>query len=800
MSTLIRSIAEAAAGEASAVAVAAFDDGEVLTACRDGSGNLLLIGWLTPPGEFTITRAPGDSAGLAGEISEVALAVLGRRAVTAVRDGSGNLLMISWDTPPGLGSITRPHLEGTHAGEVSAIAMTTLGADMLITAVRNGSGNLELISWGLEFDATVGRLQDTSSHPPGEVTAVTITALDDSNVITAVRNGSDDLELIGWAVDGNGVLTRWSGDPGLAGGVGFIALDTLTATFNGTTVTTVLTAVTDASGNLLLIAWAADPAGGFTRLTDASAGEATDLAITTTITPAGTPTALVSMRQGSGNLKIIAFDLVGGVDSTGQLHMVLVRSGDYANRADADVTDTTLLTLDPDRILTACRTDNDLDLTTYQVTDAGTVPAPRNILGISFQNPALPSPDNDWAASGGDSYPLSRDHEWIQMLAPDNEYDEDTLVGCSGWVIGPNDSGADVPMTHALGFDWEYHVALDDDNGVLGLLSPAEIREDDDRLQLAEYLGLAAAKGLLGVEWEKNILPPSFRGQVNNGDRVALFGRWIVDTGHDIDGRYRSEIHPPLLMASASVQSPKRRGRPVTRMLLVSRPYLHGQEFAQDVNNVYSDGVDDDGAMFDHLVKELARVIWGQSSRVEAHPKIKERPYRGRHELHLLVEPPPAPAPSGHDLVVSYQFTVRHGCNVRISAQSGDHVDVVVDLGQMRSSAPLPKRSERTYQPDQLDKLSSGAGLDIDVAKLAGYIAGALVGVGALYVYFVLRRGILTDEYAPLPAVDIHDTSHAVTNVPAQSITPGAGIVVDDEQPWPVIGWLEASWMPRRRG
>jgi hypothetical protein len=276
---------------------------------------------------------------------------------------------------------------------------------------------------------------------------------------------------------------------------------------------------------------------------------------------------------------------------------------------------------------------------------------------------------------------------------------------------------------------------------------------------------------------------------VNNGDRIALFGRWIVDTGHDNDGHYRSEIHPPLLMASASVQSPKRGGRPVTRMLLVSRPYLHGQEFAQDVNNVYSDGVDDDGAMFDHLVKELARVVWGQSSRVEAHPKIKERPYRGRHELHLLVEPPPAP--SGHDLVLSYQFTVRHGCNVRISAQSGDHVDVVVDLGQMRSSPPRPKRSERTYQPDQLDKLSSGAGLDIDVAKLAGDIAGALVGVGALYVYFVLRRGILTDEYAPLPAVDIHDTSHAVTNVPAQNITPGAGIVFDDEQPWPVIGWLE---------
>jgi hypothetical protein len=118
----------------------------------------------------------------------------------------------------------------------------------------------------------------------------------------------------------------------------------------------------------------------------------------------------------------------------------------------------------------------------------------------------------------------------------------------------------------------------------------------------------------------------------------------------------------------------------------------------------------------------------------------------------------------------------------------------------MRSAPPLPQRTERTYQPDQLDKLSAGVGLDITLAKLAGYIAGALVGVGALYVYFILRRGIRTDEYAPLPAVNIRDSSHAVIDVAVQHVTPHAGVVVNNEQPWPVIGWLEASWMPRRRG
>jgi hypothetical protein len=33
----------------------------------------------------------------------------------------------------------------------------------------------------------------------------------------------------------------------------------------------------------------------------------------------------------------------------------------------------------------------------------------------------------------------------------------------------------------------------------------------------------------------------------------------------------------------------------------------------------------------------------------------------------------------------------------------------------------------------------------------------------------------------------------AVVDVPASDISPNAGVAVDDSQPWPVIGWLEAS-------
>jgi len=78
--------------------------------------------------------------------NEIALATIGRTAITAVRSGSNNLLLISWDVAPG------------------PSAITTVGTDLVVTAVRNGSGNLELISRRLEPDQTISRLSDSGSH------------------------------------------------------------------------------------------------------------------------------------------------------------------------------------------------------------------------------------------------------------------------------------------------------------------------------------------------------------------------------------------------------------------------------------------------------------------------------------------------------------------------------------------------------------------------------------------------------------------------------------------------------------
>jgi len=785
VTTLIRPIATASAGDAAAIDVQAFNASDVLTAFQDGSGDLQLIGWRAPAQDFAITRAAEAHAGAVGE---VALALMGRRAVTAVRNGAGNLLLISWDAPPGLTAITR--LQEIGAGAATNITIAAVTDTVLVTALRNGAGNLLLISWRLDpSTGSFARLHEASA---GAVSIVRLIALDTANVLTAVRNGSDNLELIGWSVDANGTIDRWGDSGSQAGEVQAIAMTRVSGTALSSDV---VTAVRDGSDNLLLIAWRVTPSGGgIERLADSGgeAGTASLLAVTTTVTPTGTTTILVSLQRGSGNLGVIAFELLA--DDEGE--PVIVRTGDFATAANTVVFETALTSLEPGRILSACRM-NGLALTTYQVADAATMPAPKEILDLKFDNPDLSiTNDPDWSTSHG-TFPTGTPMEWVQVLAPKDEYEHSTLVGGSGWVIGPEYSGADVPFTHPFGFDWEFQVALDDQHA--RLISRANaVHEEGDSTHLAAELGVPVTRGLLGVEWDTGLLAQSFRAQVNHGDRVALAGRWILDEGHDFDNRYRTEIHPPLIVAAASVHR-DRRGGPFTRAVFMARPFLPGQTFTVDVDDAYHDASPDDGALLDHLVHEVEKVVTLRSRRVEAHPKIKSMPFRGRHELHAIVRPPARPAGGPFELAVSFQFTMRAGCTVSVSPFDKDAIDVAIRFDEAQYVAPhLPARHERDYFPAELDQLSSGAGFDIVAADDITTIVSAILGgvpLG-LYVQYVLGRGIRTDEYSPLAEININDSSQAAINVPVTAIPAGEGLVVDNVQPYPMFGWLETRWVP----
>ena len=112
--------------------------------------------------------------------------------------------------------------------------------------------------------------------------------------------------------------------------------------------------------------------------------------------------------------------------------------------------------------------------------------APKPILEIQYNNPALPA-DDWWSSGGGNKFPL-KDYEWDQVLAPGDEYDRDP-VGASGWVIRPHTSDSDLPMTHPFltrdpkfAGDWEFNMVLDDQYA--NLLSIANRFTDDGTARL----------------------------------------------------------------------------------------------------------------------------------------------------------------------------------------------------------------------------------------------------------------------------------------------------------------------------
>jgi hypothetical protein len=495
---------------------------------------------------------------------------------------------------------------------------------------------------------------------------------------------------------------------------------------------------------------------------------------------------------------------------------VLIETGDMTNRADLDVTLTDLCALEPGRVAVAANVvmkhSEGLWLSTMKVSDALIPAAPANILTLGGFIIPPPPAGSDWANGGGDTYPGDKPFEWQQVLDATNEYD-DTPVGVCGWVVKPEESGADVPFSHPFGFDWELGIAVE--KGFEGFVSPANVNKEEEDgspnengIALADQLGLTRPLGLLGLEWEKDLLPRSYRGQVNHGDRVAVLGRWILDNGHDVNGQFRTEIHPPLLLASANVVQPADGGVPRTRALFISRPYLSGQTYTTNLGTRYEDGVDDDGALLSphfssHGFNELIKVLTFRSTQIEMHSKIKEKPFRGNHSATFTVRPPGPRPRRDAQLLVSYRFNVRTPCQVRLQVSPAhDGVEVRVDLleqsrdGRVYQAPGLPISQSENYSTDQLNLLSPGSGDSIALGE--GLIEFAslifISGIYTLYLRTIFDDGIETDVFDPQPQFDILDPTGGVKDVPPAQIVPGAGIIEGESLVYPITGWVEVYW------
>lgn len=285
------------AGAATSIALARNDaTSRFVTACRSGSGRLLLISWNVNGSGTAITRL-GDSGNQAGTADTIRLLSTGNnRFVTACRAGDGDLMLIGWRLGDN-GSLTRLADSGNQAGTVSEIALVDLPGDRVLSAVRAGDGSLLLISWGVA-DGAIKRLGDSGSQA-GDARLIRAVVDQFGHVVTAVKAGDGRLLHITWAVTASGGISRLADSGGLAGETGGHSISMA----GGRVVTPVRTG----AGNLKVILWQTTANGGVSRVGDSAnlAGSATLPTSCEELT--GAPPIVTAVRTTTNSLKLISW-------------------------------------------------------------------------------------------------------------------------------------------------------------------------------------------------------------------------------------------------------------------------------------------------------------------------------------------------------------------------------------------------------------------------------------------------------------------------------------------------------------
>jgi hypothetical protein len=175
-------------------------------------------------------------------------------------------------------------------GPIKKVAITNLtgsGPSRVVTAVRQGDDDLKLIVWDVTSGGELTRRGDALA---GQVSDVDVTALSTSRVVTAVRDGDGDLKVILFDVSDAGALVR----RGSAGGgpISAVALQSLGAT-------SFVTAVRGGGNKLKVIRWAVGSGGTVSRDGEAEAGEIG------VVDSAGSPSFVTAVSDGDGELKLI---------------------------------------------------------------------------------------------------------------------------------------------------------------------------------------------------------------------------------------------------------------------------------------------------------------------------------------------------------------------------------------------------------------------------------------------------------------------------------------------------------------
>ncbi|WP_428264838.1 M23 family metallopeptidase [Haliangium sp.] len=272
---------------------------DVVTAFRNSSGNLMLIAWDVLAGTGSLVREGSTTAGAVSKVATTKLPT-NNGVATAVRTSDGDLKVIAWEVDGALDIIRQGGAAGAPILDV-AVATIYDPFEGVVTAARDASGDLLLTAWEI---TPALQVIERGSATAGAVSEVDVAAIrvgfNTEHIVTALRDGSGDLKLIAWEVSAAGQITRL-GDAAAG------AATKISVASNNTG--ELVTGFRSGTGKLELIAWRLSAAGEFTRNGEDSAGNVSQLDLTRSFSVGGKRFAMPAVRDSLGDLEVIAWQV-----------------------------------------------------------------------------------------------------------------------------------------------------------------------------------------------------------------------------------------------------------------------------------------------------------------------------------------------------------------------------------------------------------------------------------------------------------------------------------------------------------
>jgi hypothetical protein len=290
-------------GSVESLAVAA-STGRVVTATTEKDGGQLKVTlWSVTGHGANVNLAQEFHSGdqTPSGVKGVAVATYGETIVVAIRDAHTVLQLIAWHfvPPEEPQSPVGPHVSpGLHRvadsasdpkredHRIRAFALTCCGA-RFVTAIREDqTDELRVIAWETKADGRIVQTAKSLVGADGPIADVSIAAVDDKRVVTAVRMRDGEVKLIVWDVvaNGNRVDRRDVSSPPTPRGVDSVSIATLGPDImlheELAPAQVAIAAPRLANGKLRLMTWDVSANGLLRRMTDLDFDPVREVALT----------------------------------------------------------------------------------------------------------------------------------------------------------------------------------------------------------------------------------------------------------------------------------------------------------------------------------------------------------------------------------------------------------------------------------------------------------------------------------------------------------------------------------------